>query len=110
MHFRSLLGENIPQQALGLALALSVLVTPASSAKFDAKSFFKYVDQSCNDKMTDLNNAGDDMFALIDAAQSTFGSWTHLKIKTFAAFFGKTDADTVQSASALVKSKPSPLE
>lgn len=56
---------------LSLALIFSFCIYPIVGATFDAKSFFLYIDQSCTDLDT-INNAADDMNAMVAAAQESF--------------------------------------
>ena len=107
MFFRPNCMRNTSVLGLSLAITLFLFVTPSISATFNAQTFFKYLDQSCtsSEKLADLNNAGDDMNALISAAKDTFDSWNTLRVKTFSAFFGQTNEDQIADASTLLQCK-----
>ncbi|TVY88012.1 hypothetical protein LAWI1_G008980, partial [Lachnellula willkommii] len=74
---------------------------PTLAAEFNAKDFFLYFDKSC-DKLEDIvNEAGDDMNALVQAALDSL-NWTPLSEKTFAAYWGKITPNLGQN-SGIVK-------
>ncbi|TVY40521.1 hypothetical protein LOCC1_G005334 [Lachnellula occidentalis] len=80
------------QSLFGVAIFLFLFVLPTLAAEFNAKEFFLYFDESCNKLEDTVNEAGDDMNALVQAALNSF-SWTPLSVKTFAAYWGKITDD-----------------
>ena len=77
------------------------MILPTIATGFNAKEFFLYVDISCNQKLNAVNEAGDDMNALVEAALDSF-NWTQLSKVTFLSFWGKIVVDRTRN-SAIVK-------
>lgn len=89
------------QSLLSLVTLLSIFFIPTIAAAFDAKDFFLYLDKSCDSILDTVNEAGDDMNALVAAALDSF-NWTPLREATFAAYWGKI-TDDLTTNSGVVK-------
>ena len=85
------------QSLLGVFCLVFFLVLPTLGAKFNAKDFFLYVDKSCDKLEEVVNEAGDGMNALVEAALNSF-NWTPLSEKTFIAYWGTITENMAQNS------------
>lgn len=80
------------QLVFNIAILFPPFVLPTLAADFDAKSFFRYFDESCNTLEEVINLAGGDMNDLFTAAQNSF-NWTPLSKSTFASYWGQISSN-----------------